>query len=81
MSLLPPEVHQAVNQLLIGLQSPDNVVRTAAEDTLNNEWVTPRPEVLLMALAEQIIGTEDIGVRLNLRVQIDTERVPLTPKS
>jgi importin-5 len=66
MSILPAEVHQALNQLLIGLQSPDNIIRTQAEETLNNEWVTPRPEVLLMALAEQIIGAEDIGVCRNL---------------
>jgi hypothetical protein len=62
MSLLPPEVHAAVNQLLVGLQASDNVVRTQAEETLNTEWIGPRPEILLMALAEQIIGAEAIGV-------------------
>jgi importin-5 len=64
MSLLPPEVHAAVNQLLVGLQASDNVVRTQAEETLNTEWISPRPEVLLMALAEQIIGADVVGVCL-----------------
>lgn len=63
MSLLPPEIHQAVNQLLIGLQASDNIVRTQAEESLNSEWIAPRAEVLLMALAEQILGAEEIGVR------------------
>jgi len=63
MSLLPPEVHQAVNQLLIGLQASDNIIRTQAEESLNSEWIAPRAEVLLMALAEQILGAEESNVR------------------
>jgi hypothetical protein len=59
MSVLPPEVHTALNQLLHGLQSSDNVVRAQAEEQLNNEWVVPRPDVLLMGLVEQIQGSED----------------------
>jgi hypothetical protein len=62
MSLLPSEVHVAVNQLLVGLQASDNLVRTQAEESLNKEWIDPRPEILLMALAEQIIAAEDVGV-------------------
>ena len=64
MSVLPGEVHAALGQLLIGLQSSDNVVRTQAETQLQDEWQNPRPEILLMALAEQIIGAEDVGVCL-----------------
>lgn len=64
MSVLPGEVHAALTRLLVGLQSPDNVVRTHAETQLQEEWQTPRPDVLLMALAEQISITEDIGVRV-----------------
>jgi hypothetical protein len=62
MSVLPAEVHSALNQLLQGLQSADNTIRTAAETSLADEWQTPRPEILLMALAEQIIGAEELGV-------------------
>lgn len=59
MSLLPPEVHAALSQLLRALTTPDNTVRSQAEDQLNNEWITNRPDVLLMGLAEQIEAAED----------------------
>lgn len=59
MSLLPPEVHTALSQLLRSLSTPDNAVRSQAEDQLNNDWVQNRPDVLLMGLAEQIGGAED----------------------
>lgn len=59
MSLLPPEVHTALSQLLRALSTPDNTVRSQAEDQLNNEWVQNKPDVLLMGLAEQIGGAED----------------------
>jgi hypothetical protein len=62
MSVLPPEVHNALTVLLTALQSPDNVLRTQAEEQLNTEWVQPRPELLLMALVEQILGSEEVGV-------------------
>ena len=62
MSQLPPEVHQALAQLLQGLQSPDNVLRTQAETQLNDEWANPRPEILLMGLSEQIEGSDDPAV-------------------
>ena len=54
MSLLTPEVHTALSQLLQGLQSGQNNVRSAAEEQLNNEWVVARPDVLLMGLVEQM---------------------------
>jgi hypothetical protein len=62
MSLLPPEVHTALAQLLRALTTPDNVVRSQAEEQLNNDWVQNRPDVLLMGLAEQIQGAEDVVV-------------------
>jgi hypothetical protein len=62
MSALPAEVHTALAQLLGGLQSTDNGIRTQAEEALNTEWVSQRPDVLLMGLAEQMAGSTDDGV-------------------
>ncbi|KAF4308679.1 importin subunit beta-3 [Botryosphaeria dothidea] len=62
-SVLPPEIHSALAQLLAGLQSPDNVQRTQTEETLNTEWVIGRPDVLLMGLSEQIHLAEDPSTR------------------
>lgn len=66
MSLLPPEVHSALSQLLRALSTPDNAVRTQAEEQLNNDWIQNRPDVLLMGLAEQIQGAEDVLVGVAL---------------
>lgn len=63
MSVLSADVHEALTQLLQGLQSPDNTLRTQAENTLNTEWVAQRPDVLLMGLVEQLGGSTDDGVR------------------
>ncbi|KAK4497104.1 hypothetical protein PRZ48_011554 [Zasmidium cellare] len=63
MSVLPDEVHQALNQLLQGLQATDNTVRSSAEEQLSTEWVTQQPDVLLMGLAEQMAGSQDEGTR------------------
>lgn len=62
MSLLPPEVHAALSQLLRALTTPDNTVRSQAEEQLNNDWIQGRPDVLLMGLVEQIHGAEDSRV-------------------
>lgn len=62
MSVLPQEVHTALSQLLLGLASADNLVRSQAEEQLNNEWVQGRPDVLLMGLAEQLQGAEESNV-------------------
>lgn len=64
MSVLPAEVHTALNALLKGLQSPDNVERTASEERLNNEWVGERPDVLLMGLTEQIQLAQETSVSI-----------------
>ncbi|KAJ5764077.1 Importin subunit beta-3 [Penicillium manginii] len=83
MSLLPPEVHTALSQLLRALSTPDNAVRSQAEDQLNNEWVQNKPDVLLMGLAEQIGGAEDTLTRafssvLFRRIATKTRKDPAT---
>lgn len=65
MSLLPQEVHTALSQLLRALSTPDNTVRSQAEEQLNNDWVQNKPDILLMGLAEQIAGAEDTLVSAN----------------
>lgn len=62
MSLLPPEFHSALSHLLRALTTPDNTIRSQAEDQLNNDWIQNRPDVLLMGLVEQIHDSEDVGV-------------------
>lgn len=64
MSLLAPEIHSALAQLLRALTTPDNAVRSQAEEQLNLDWVQNRPDVLLMGLAEQLQGAEDAAVSL-----------------
>lgn len=61
-ALLSAEVHAALTQLLHGLQSPDNVLRTQAESQLATEWSTPNPGLLLVGLVEQGIAAEDTAV-------------------
>lgn len=63
MSFLPPEITAALAQLLDGLSSADNNARSLAEEQLNNEWVTQRPDVLLMGLVEQMRNAQEPSVR------------------
>ncbi|ORY12755.1 importin subunit beta-3 [Clohesyomyces aquaticus] len=63
MSVLPAEVHTALSNLLKGLQSPDNVERTAAEEQLNKEWMGERPDVFFMGLSEQIQLAQETSTR------------------
>lgn len=63
MSILPPDVHAELTQLLQALQSPDNSIRSQAEEHLQSNWTSTRPEVLLMGLAEQIQGAGDNATR------------------
>ncbi|KAL9130916.1 MAG: hypothetical protein Q9217_001019 [Psora testacea] len=63
MSVLPPELHTALTQLLQGLSSADNNARTYAEEQLNNEWVVARPDVLLMGLVEHIQADPEPSTR------------------
>ena len=62
MSILPPEIHHALTLLLQALSSPDNDIRSHAEEQLNSEWVAARPDVLLMGLVEQIQQSADSSV-------------------
>lgn len=66
-SSIPAEVHNALAQLLGGLQSTDNSIRGTAEEQLNTEWVSQRPDLLLMGLAEQMAGSTDDGVSWKTR--------------
>ncbi|KAI9724972.1 MAG: hypothetical protein M1812_000248 [Candelaria pacifica] len=63
MSVLPPEVHNALAQLLRALSSADNDARAQAEEQLSSEWVRVQPDVLLMGLVEQILGSEEPQTR------------------
>jgi oligoendopeptidase F len=63
MSVLPADVHAELTQLLQALQSADNGVRSQAEEHLANNWTAPRPEMLLMGLAEQVQGAESNAIR------------------
>ncbi|MCJ1229092.1 hypothetical protein MMC12_005757 [Toensbergia leucococca] len=83
MSILPPEIHTALAQLLQGLSSSDNNLRSNAEEQLNSEWVSARPDLLLMGLVEQIQVAIDPMTRsfapvLFRRVATKTRKLPGT---
>lgn len=61
MSVLPPQVHQALGQLTVQLILADNSVRSAAERTLEQEWQLSPEQVLMLLtfLAEQGAGGEE----------------------
>lgn len=59
MSALHPELSSALAQLLQGLNSADNDLRSKYEDSLANEWQAQKPEVLLMGLVEQAHAAQD----------------------
>jgi hypothetical protein len=61
-SVLSPQVHTELSQLLQALQSGDNNIRSQAEEHLANNWTNTQPEVLLMGLVEQIHGSTDTTV-------------------
>jgi len=69
MSLLPPEIIGALQELLQALQSADNHIRSQAEEKLNGEWMQ-KPSILLMGLVETIHTSADAGVSLNLFLDI-----------
>jgi hypothetical protein len=64
MSVLPPQIHAELAELLQALQSSDNNVRSQAEDHLATNWTSAKPEMLLMGLVEQIYGSNDTTVSL-----------------
>ncbi|KAH8595233.1 armadillo-type protein [Bisporella sp. PMI_857] len=63
MSVLGPDVHSELAQLLVALQSSDNDIRSKAEEHLQNNWTSSRPEILLLGLVEQIQGSSEAGTR------------------
>ncbi|KAF8250201.1 ARM repeat-containing protein [Wilcoxina mikolae CBS 423.85] len=62
-SQLPPDVVAALHQLLQGLASSDNTTRHIAEESLNNDWITTKPDMLLVGLAEQVRDGGDANAR------------------
>ena len=62
MSMISPDLHAELTQLLQALQSADNTIRSQAEEHLQNNWTATRPEILLMGLAEQIHGANETAV-------------------
>lgn len=62
MSVLAPELHAELLQLLDVLKATDNTVRAQAEEHLNSSWLANKPELLLMGLVEQIHTSSDKGV-------------------
>lgn len=63
MSMLSPAIQNALTLLLQALSSPDNAIRSRAEEQLNSDWVAAQPDVLLMGLVEQIQHSADPSVR------------------
>lgn len=59
MSVLPPDVQADLTQLLGALQSPDNSVRSQAEEHLATNWQATKPDMLLMGLVEQLQGASE----------------------
>jgi hypothetical protein len=70
--MLPPEVTAEMAQLLQALQSPDNNIRSQAEEHLQNNWTSTRPEILLMGLAEQVSAATEVTVCFLDYVHVDS---------
>ncbi|AAS54142.2 AGL349Cp [Eremothecium gossypii ATCC 10895] len=61
MSALSSDVNNTLINVLHGFGSADNNIRAAAEETLNNQWITEENiHVLLVFLAEQASFSEDL---------------------
>lgn len=69
MSLLAPEIHANLSQLLAALTSSENDTRTRAEEQLNQDWLANQPDVLLMGLVEQLQASQDVGVSQKFRAK------------
>lgn len=59
MAMIPADVLNALQGLLVALQSPDNSTRTQAEESLATRWIAQNPDMLLSGLAEQVKNHED----------------------
>lgn len=77
MSFLSSEIHAALTQLLQGLSSPDNNARSFAEEQLSTEWVSARPDVLLMGLVEHIQASQASGQAFRASGQALVSGLPL----
>lgn len=53
------DAQNALQGLLVALQSPDNTTRTQAEESLATRWIAQNPDMLLSGLAEQVKNNED----------------------
>lgn len=70
MSSLPEHITSELSQLLSSLTSPDNNIRSAAEKSLNQDWIgggKEKQEVLLVGLAEQSVYAESNTVSVPKR--------------
>lgn len=72
MSLLPENLVVELSQLLQALQSADNNTRSQAEEHLQNNWTVPRPDALLMGLAEQVGSQASNSVRTSIVAVLGT---------
>lgn len=72
MSMLGTDTYNELTQTLQALQSPDNAIRSQAEDYLQNTWVNTRPEYLLLGLAEHISNSSDVSVRIYAPIHLCT---------
>ncbi|KAK5104604.1 importin subunit beta-3 [Lithohypha guttulata] len=68
MSALHPELQGALAQLLQGLNSADNDLRSKYEDSLANEWQAQKPDALLMGLVEHAHAAQDEKMRSSAAV-------------
>lgn len=71
MAMIPADVLNALQGLLVALQSPDNATRTQAEESLATRWIAQNPDMLLSGLAEQVKNNDDPKVcvpPVNLRM-------------
>lgn len=81
-SQLPTNAMLALQQLLGALASSDNTSRARAEESLNNEWIAARPDMLLSGLAERARVADDPVVSFPLPLlQFQTPPVSSTAPS
>ncbi|CCH60500.1 hypothetical protein TBLA_0C07090 [Henningerozyma blattae CBS 6284] len=60
MSALPDETNSTLSNILLGFASPDNNIRSDAENQLNNNWITKENiHILLIFLSEQAAYSTD----------------------
>ena len=80
MSALHPELQSALAQLLVGLNSPDNELRSKYEDSLVNEWQAQKPDALLMGLVEQTHSASEEKVGFGISSQTHFSKCRAYPR-